>query len=178
MTANNKISNTKPKPYSNRMPCFKSSINLQKQIHAAFETWQSVCGLKFKRVEPDEECEIKITFLNNHDEMHGLNCPYKLSGQKWGTLAHAFYPGKSAISGDTHILIQKTGQTKKQLQEMVNTIYFPWQSTNLAMPWDFITILKTKTVLCNQFINQDLVTGYFLNLTLKQSKKCMAQQEM
>jgi len=41
------------------------------QIDAAFETWQNVCGLKFKRVEPDEECEIKITFLNNHDE---INC--------------------------------------------------------------------------------------------------------
>ena len=74
----------------------------QEQIDAAFETWQSVCGLKFKRVEPDEECEIKITFLNNHDEMHGLNCPYKLSGQKGGTLAHIFYPRKSAISGDRH----------------------------------------------------------------------------
>jgi len=72
------------------------------QIDAAFETWQSVCGLKFKRVEPIEKCEIKITFSNNHDEMHGLNCPYKLSGQKGGTLAHAFYPGKSAISGDIH----------------------------------------------------------------------------
>jgi len=72
------------------------------QIDAAFETWQSVCGLKLKSVEPDEECEIKITFLNNHDEMHGLNCPYKLSGQKEGTFEHAFYPGKSAISGDIH----------------------------------------------------------------------------
>jgi len=49
------------------------------QIDAAFETWQSVCGLKFKRVEPDEKCEIKITFLNIHD---GLNRPYKLSGKK------------------------------------------------------------------------------------------------
>jgi len=71
----------------------------QEQNDAAFETWQSVCGLKFKRVEPDEKCEIKITFLNNHD---GLNCLYKLSGQKGGTLAHAFYPVKSAISGDIH----------------------------------------------------------------------------
>ena len=71
----------------------------QEQIVAAFETWQSVFGLKFKRVEPDEECEKKITFLHNHD---GLNCPYKLSGQKGGTLANAFYLGKSAISGDIH----------------------------------------------------------------------------
>ena len=69
------------------------------QIDAAFETWQSVFGLKFKRIEPDEECNTKSAFLNNHDER---NCPYKLSGQKGGTLAHAFYPGKSAASVDIH----------------------------------------------------------------------------
>jgi len=33
------------------------------QIDAAFEMWQSVCGLKFTRVEPDEDCEISISFL-------------------------------------------------------------------------------------------------------------------
>jgi len=68
------------------------------QIDAAFETLQSVCGLKFTRVE-SEECDIKITFLNTRDE---LNCPYKLNEQKGDTLAHAVYPGKSAISGDIH----------------------------------------------------------------------------
>jgi len=35
-----------------------------KQIDGAFETWQSVCGLKLKKVEYDD-CEIKITFLND-----------------------------------------------------------------------------------------------------------------
>jgi len=34
------------------------------QIDAAFETWQSVCGLKFTRVE-NEDCEIKVSFLND-----------------------------------------------------------------------------------------------------------------
>jgi len=34
------------------------------QIDAAFETWQSVCGLKFTRVE-SEDCEIKVSFLND-----------------------------------------------------------------------------------------------------------------
>jgi len=54
------------------------------KIDAAFETWHSVCGLKFKRVEPDvsgsssEECEIKITFLNKHDE---LNCHTNSAGK-------------------------------------------------------------------------------------------------
>ena len=56
--------------------------------------------LKFKRVEPKEECEIKITFLNYHDNQ--INCPYKLNGQNGGTLAHAFYPGKISICGDIH----------------------------------------------------------------------------
>jgi len=37
-----------------------------KQIDSAFETWQSVSELKFKRVEPDEDCEIKITFLKSN----------------------------------------------------------------------------------------------------------------
>jgi len=67
------------------------------QIDAAFETWQSVCGLKFTRIELDEDCEIMISFLNDQ-----INCPYKVSGQRSGTLAHAFYPVKSAISGDIH----------------------------------------------------------------------------
>ena len=70
-----------------------------KQIDAAFETWQSVCDLKFERVEPDEECEIKITFLHNHDV---IICSYKLNGQKGGTLAHAFFPGQSSICGYIH----------------------------------------------------------------------------
>ena len=63
-----------------------------------------MCGLKFKRVERDEDnnrnCEIKITFFNNHD--NEINCPYKLNGQKGGTLAHALYPGVSEIYGDAH----------------------------------------------------------------------------
>ena len=68
----------------------------QEQIDAAFETWQSVCGLKFKRVE-SEDCEIKVLFLNDQ-----INYPYKLTGQKGGTLAHAFYPGEGSICGDIH----------------------------------------------------------------------------
>jgi len=52
----------------------------------------------------------------------------------------------------------------------------------LVIVSDCFTILKTKTVLCNQFVNQDSVsktrTRYFLNLTLKQCKKCMVLQKM
>jgi len=31
-----------------------------------------------------------------------INCPYKLNNKKSGTLAHVFYPGNSALSGDLH----------------------------------------------------------------------------
>jgi len=50
-----------------------------------------------------------------------------------------FIPEKAEFA-EIFILIRKTGQTKKQFQEMRNTIYFLWQSTNLAMPCDFIIV--------------------------------------
>jgi len=59
-----------------------------------------VCGSKLKKVKPSADGEIKITFLKNHDNQ--INYPYKLNGQKGGTLAHAFYPGKKSICGDIH----------------------------------------------------------------------------
>jgi len=58
-----------------------------------------VC-VKFKKVKPSEDCEIKIAFLKNHDNQ--INYPYKLNGQKGGTLAHAFYPVNKSICGDIH----------------------------------------------------------------------------
>ena len=42
----------------------------------------------------------KISFLTDHDNT--IDCPYKLNGQKGGTLAHAFYPGAGQICGDIH----------------------------------------------------------------------------
>jgi len=66
------------------------------QIDADFETWQGVCGLTFTTVE-SEDCGIKVSFLNDR-----INCPYKLTGQKGGTLANAFYPGEGSICGDIH----------------------------------------------------------------------------
>jgi len=112
------------------------------KIDAAFETWQSVCGLKFKRVEPDEECEKKIKFLNNPD---GLYCPFKLSGQKGGTLSHAFYPGKSAISGDIHFDSENwTDQKTVPGDGKYNLFSVAVHELDHAL--GFITILKAKTV--------------------------------
>jgi len=38
-----------------------------KQIDAAFSVWHNVCGLSFQKVSPSEGCEIKISFLTDHD---------------------------------------------------------------------------------------------------------------
>jgi len=80
------------------------------------------------------------------------------------------------------ILTMRDGQTRKQLQGMGNTIYFQSLFTKLVIASDCFTILNTKTVLCDQFTSLDSVsktrTRYFLNLTLKQCKKCMVQQNM
>jgi len=103
---------------------FCSSLGKEKmlkQIDAAFETWQSVCGLKFKRVEPDEDCEIKITSLNNHDNQ--IDCPYKLNGQKAGFLPMHFTLAKDKFV-EIFTLKMRTGLLKKQNQVMENTIYF------------------------------------------------------
>jgi len=78
---------------------FCESLGKEKTLEhfdAAFETGQNVCRLKFTRVE-NEDCEIKVSFLNDQ-----INCPYKLTGQKGGTLAHAFYPGEGSICGNIH----------------------------------------------------------------------------
>jgi len=64
-------------------------------IHEFFSVWQTVCGLRFHKVAPSEECEIKVTFLNNHDNT--IDCPYKLNRQKGGTLAQA----RSQVLGGT-----------------------------------------------------------------------------
>jgi len=79
---------------------------MRRRIDAAFETWQSVCGLKLAKVEArlsvdsddsNSDADTKISFLNDQ-----VNCPYKLNGRPGGTLAHEFYPGNSAICGDIH----------------------------------------------------------------------------
>ena len=56
--------------------------------------------MKVKRVEPEEDCEIKITFLNDHNNK--IDYSYKLNGQKGGALTHGFYPATQQICGDIH----------------------------------------------------------------------------
>ena len=71
----------------------EESIN--RQIDAAFKVWKKSCALKFKKVNPNESCDIKITFCKKE---HGDGCPFDGKG---GVLAHGFYPGEG-IGGDLH----------------------------------------------------------------------------
>jgi len=125
---------------------------------------------------------MNIAFLTDDEKQNlEINCPYKLHNKKSGTLAHGFYSGNSTLSGDLY-LTMRDGQIRKQFQGMESSTYFQSLFTKLVIASDCFIILKTKTAQRNQFISLDSVmktrTIYFLNLKLKQCKKCMAQQNM
>ena len=144
------MANTHTLKYTVTNLCERLRIHeTHKQIDAAFETWQKVCGLKFEKVDsvdsnspgtPESRAtgnskrqrsdsasaEIRISFLNKQ-----INCPYKLNGQQGDTLVHAFYPGHSTIWGDI-IFILKIGQIRKQFQGMGNATCSVFQLMN----WD------------------------------------------
>ena len=125
---------------------------------------------------------MNIAFLTDDGKQNAeINCPYKLNNKKSGTLVHGFYPGNSTLSGDFHFDMRYR-QTRKQFRRMESSICFQSLFTKLVIASDCFTTLKTKTAQCSQFISLDSVsktsTRYFLNLILKQCKKCMARQKM
>ena len=69
--------------------------SIHQQIDAAFKVWDKHSALKFKKVKPNEACDIKISFCPKE---HGDGFPFDGIG---GILAHGFYPG-SGIGGDLH----------------------------------------------------------------------------
>jgi len=51
---------------------------------------------------------MNIAFLTDDEKQNAeINCPYQLNNKKSGTLAYAFYPGNSTLSGDLHFDIER-----------------------------------------------------------------------
>lgn len=61
----------------------------------AFKAWSDVTPLKFT-METSGKVDMEVSFTTRH---HEDGYPFDGHG---GTLAHAFFPGESPISGDTH----------------------------------------------------------------------------
>lgn len=70
-------------------------------LNHAFKAWSNVAPLSFRRVPNDNGGaatggDIRVSFAHL---MHEDGYPFDGRG---GTLAHAFYPGRDEIAGDTH----------------------------------------------------------------------------
>ena len=61
--------------------------SIHQQIDSAFKVYKKHSALKFKKVEPNEPCDIKISFC---EQDHGDGFPFHGAGD---ILAHGFYPG-------------------------------------------------------------------------------------
>lgn len=74
----------------------KIQQNLVERIMTyAFKAWSDVTPLKFT-METSGQVDMEVSFTTRH---HEDGYPFDGHG---GTLAHAFFPGESPISGDTH----------------------------------------------------------------------------
>jgi len=101
---------------------------------------------------------MNIAFLTDDEKQNvEINCPYKLNNKKSGTLAHGFNLEIQHCQ-EICILTMRDGQTRKQFQGAENTIYFQSLFMKSVFASDCFTILKTKTVLCDQFISLDSVS--------------------
>ena len=66
--------------------------SIHQQIDSAFKVYKKHSALKFKKVEPNKRCDVKISFC---EQDHGDSFPFYGAG---GVLAHRFYLGPR--SGD------------------------------------------------------------------------------
>lgn len=64
----------------------------------ALKAWSDVTPLEFQKISQDRisEADMEVSFTRTN---HNDGYPFDGRG---GTLAHAFFPGESRISGDTH----------------------------------------------------------------------------
>ena len=74
--------------------------SIHQQIDSAFKVYKKHPELKFKKVEPNEPCDIKISFCKQD---YGDGFPFHRAG---GVLAYGFYPGPG-IGGDLHFDAEK-----------------------------------------------------------------------
>ncbi len=67
-------------------------------LTSALRVWSDVTPLRFhpSPYDPSPQIDIKVTFASGYHEDG-----YPFDG-KGGTLAHAFFPGKGDLAGDTH----------------------------------------------------------------------------
>ena len=69
--------------------------SIHQQNDSAFKVYKKHSALKFKKGEPNEPCDTKISFC---EQDHGDAFPFHEAA---GVLAHGFYPGPG-IGGDLH----------------------------------------------------------------------------
>lgn len=68
----------------------------RRAYYNAFAKWANVANLNFREVSGNQDADILISYGRYH---HGDGAPFDGRGR---TLAHAYFPGNSPISGDTH----------------------------------------------------------------------------
>lgn len=71
---------------------------VNKLMHHGFQAWSDAAPLKFHEVSGDGSTggDIRVSFASLlHDDGYPFDGP-------GGTLAHAFFPGRDAVAGDTH----------------------------------------------------------------------------
>jgi len=112
---------------------------------------------------------MNIAFLTDDKKQNAeINCPYNLNNKKSGTLAHGFYLGNSTLSGDLRFDNERWSD-QKTVSGNGKFNLFSVAVHEIGHCIGLFHILKTKTVLCAQFISLDSVsktrTIYFLNLT-------------
>ena len=133
--------------------------------------------MQFERVFDGSQV-MNIAFLTDDEKQNAeINCPYKLNNKKSGTLAHGFYPGNSTLSGDLHFDNERWSDQKTvsgdgkynlfsvavhEIGHCIGLFHNTEEKDSVMQP-----IYKPELSVENK-------KKYFLNLTLKQCKKCMA----
>jgi len=125
---------------------------------------------------------MNIAFLTDDEKQSAeINCPYKLNNKKSVTLAHGFHPGDSTLCGDLHFDNERWSDQKTVLGDgKYNLFSVAVHEIGHCIRLFHTTEDKDSVMqpIYKSGFSVETRTRYFLNLTLKQSKKCMAWQNM